>query len=395
MTKSIVSIVRAPPKPTLKQLVEPVRRAIDLAGGLAGIVSAGDIVLIKPNVVAAFGPETGACTSPLVCRVIADVVKELGGRPVIAESSAVGEDTGAAFAVMGYDNLRGEGYEVLDLKKQGGKRVRVPVPDGLLMQEISTWELVTEADAIISVPVLKTHDQAELTLSLKNLKGLEVDAEKRELHRRGVFKGVADLVAAFKPAFAVVDGLVGQEGLGPVFGLPVEMGLILAGRDLVAVDAVASRVAGFKPDEILTTVIAAKQGLGTMDMTEIEVVGESIESVRRRFMRCTEDERVKVKDCLILHADGTCTGCRNTVMSAMFDMRRAGQLHHVKGHVIVTGPDVVIPEDTPQEMVVTVGNCVPKDQRSTRFVSGCPPNNIWVVNTILSSGDEATSARHT
>jgi uncharacterized protein (DUF362 family) len=385
MTKSVVSIVRASSRSRYEAVSEAVRRAIDLAGGLSEIVSAGDSVLIKPNLVAPFGPESGACTNPMVCRAIADVVREAGAEAVIAESSSVGEDTEKVFAIMGYDELRSAGYRIVDLKTQGGKVVHVPVPKGLVMSSISTWELVSQADVIISVPVLKTHDQAELTLSLKNLKGLETDAEKRELHRRGVFPGVSDLARAFRPQFAVVDALLGQEGLGPVFGLPVELGLILAGRDLVAVDAVASAIAGFRPDEIPTSVFAAQQGVGTMNLSEVSVAGEAVESVRHRFLRCSEDERVKVGDCLILHADGTCTGCRNTVMSAMFDMRRANQLDLARGRVIVTGADVVIPGGTPQEMVITVGACVPKDQRSARFVAGCPPNNIYVVKAIVAT----------
>ena len=68
-----------------------------------------------------------------------------------------------------------------------------------MIGEFSTWELVTQADVIISVPVLKTHDQAEMTLSLKNLKGLESDKDKKALHKRGIFKGVADLASALKP----------------------------------------------------------------------------------------------------------------------------------------------------------------------------------------------------
>jgi len=70
-----------------------------------------------------------------------------------------------------------------------------------------------EADVIISVPVMKTHDQTEVTLSLKNLKGLVTDAEKRRIHQLGVFEGVCDLNGLFCSSFAVVDGITAQEGL--------------------------------------------------------------------------------------------------------------------------------------------------------------------------------------
>ena len=362
-------------------LREAVRQAIDLSGGLDDLVKAGDLVLIKPNVLAPASPDCGALTSPGVCRAIADLVKERQAKPVIAESSAVGVDTEKAFVSVGFDALRELGYEVVDLKRE--ERAKIPVPDGYVMDEFSTWQLVKDADVIISVPVLKTHDQAEMTLSLKNLKGLISDKDKKEMHKRGVFKGVADLVSVLRPDLTVIDGIIGQEGLGPLYGIPVKLGLLLAGRDLVAADAVASVIAGFQPDEIGTTVYAAQKGLGTMDLDKIEVVGESIENVQRRFLRSSEDTRVAVDDFQILHAAGTCTGCRNTVLSAMFDMKNADQLEYLSGLTIVTGLDVNVPPEIPPESIIAVGVCVPEQQRGERFVTGCPPNNVAVVQEIL------------
>ena len=251
------------------------------------------------------------------------------------------------------------------------------------MEEFSTWQIVRDADVIISVPVLKTHDQAEMTLSLKNLKGLESDKDKKELHRRGIFKGVADLASALKPALTVIDGIIGQEGLGPLYGIPIHMGLLLASRDLVAADAVASVIAGFRPEEVGTTVYGALKGLGTMDLSQIEVVGETLPNVQRRFLRCSEDERVKVEGLQIMHAPGTCTGCRNTVLSVMFDMKNANQLEYLPGLTVITGPGVEVPPDIPPESIVAVGICVPPERRGTRFVTGCPPNNVGVVQELL------------
>jgi len=381
MSKSKVSIVKTAIEPEYEVLREAVRQAIDWCGGLDDLIEAGDLVLIKPNVLAAATPDCGALTSPGVCRAIADLVKERQARPVIAESSAVGVDTEVAYASVGFDALRDMGYEVVDLKRE--PRASIPVPGGEVMDEFSTWQLVKDADVIISVPVLKTHDQAEMTLSLKNLKGLISDKDKKELHKRGIFKGVADLVSAVKPKLTVIDGIIGQEGLGPLYGIPVKMGLLLASRDLVAADTVASLIAEFQPEELGMTVFAARRGLGVMDVNEIEVVGEPIESVKRRFVRSSEDTRVSVGDFRLLHASGTCTGCRNTVLSAMFDMKNADQLEYLSGLTVITGPGVGIPPEVPPESIIAVGICVPENQRGNRFVTGCPPNNVAVVQEIL------------
>jgi uncharacterized protein (DUF362 family) len=388
MSKSRVSIVRVSPEAEYDAVLASVRQAVDLVGGLAGVVRSGDLVIIKPNVLAPSAPDDGALTHPSVCRAIADLVRERGARPVIAESSAVGVDTEKAFASVGYDVLRDLGYEVIDLKKEAPAKITVDEP--LVMEAFATWQIVRDADVIISVPVLKTHDQAEMTLSLKNLKGLEADKDKKELHRRGIFKGVADLASALKPALTVIDGIVGQEGLGPLYGVPIRLGLLLASRDLVAADAVASVIAGFEPEEVGTTFYAAQKGLGTMDLAQIEVVGEPIESVQRRFMRCSEDLRVKVEDFQILHAPGTCTGCRNTVLSVMFDMKNANQLEYLTGMTIITGPGVEIPAGIPPESIVAVGICVPPERRGRRFVTGCPPNNVGVVQELLGGRSKVT-----
>ena len=382
MSLSTVAIARTPLHPDDDAIARAVRTAVELSGGLGGVVRPGDIVIIKPNLVAMPpGREVGACTRASVCAAVADLVAKAGGKPIIAESSARGVDTEEVMEYLGYSDLRRRGYEVVDLKKT--PTVKVPVPGGHVLEQVTTYELALEADVIISVPVIKTHDQTEVTLSLKNLKGLVTDAEKRRIHQLGVFEGVADLNALFRPAFAVVDGITAQEGLGPVYGLPVEMGLVLAGRDLVAVDAVTARTMGFVPAEIAILKMAAERGLGLLDDDKIEVVGARVEEVRRRFMRMEEDERIRLQDVRVIHAEGSCTGCRNGVLSSLFDMIQAGTIEQARGFTLVTG-GALAPAGTPDDKLVPVGVCCPKElQAHPRYVKGCPPNNVDIIGAIL------------
>lgn len=370
-----------------EQVASGVRRAVELAGGLADLIRPGMRVMIKPNMVAPPpSADCGACTSPLVCRAVADLVRECGARPVIAESSARGADTEAAYRIMGYTDLRGLGYEVVDLKQD--RVVKVPVSGGRVLEEIATFELATQMDAIISVPILKTHDQGQATLALKNLKGLVIDGDKRRIHQIGMFEGAVDLVSHFKPVFAVVDGIIGQEGMGPLLGMPVEMGLVLAGRDLVAVDAIAGRVMGFAPDEVPITVAAAARGLGTMQETEIQVAGEAVASVTRRFVRAEEDDRIDSEGVSIIHSEGTCTGCRNGLLSSLFDMRGDGSLAKARGLTIVAGP-TRLPSGIPQEYLVGVGSCaLPEAKALPNFVRGCPPNNVDIIRALTAERSE-------
>jgi uncharacterized protein (DUF362 family) len=376
-----VSIVKVAGKDRAR-VAAGVRQAIGMAGGMADLIRPGMRVMIKPNMVAPPpSAEVGACTSPLVCQAVADVVKEMGAHPIIAESSARGADTEAAYRIMGYDALRAQGYEVVDLKQD--KAVRMPLVGGRVLSDITTFELVTRMDAIISVPILKTHDQGQITLALKNLKGLVIDADKRRIHQIGMFEGAVDLVSHFKPVFAVVDAIIGQEGMGPLLGLPVEMGLVVAGRDLVAVDAIAGRVMGFAPDEVPITVTAAARGLGTMDEAAIRVVGEPVASVARRFVRAEEDHRIDAEGISIIHSEGTCTGCRNGLLSSLFDMRADGSLAKARGLTIVAGP-TRLPAGVPQEYLIGIGSCaLPEAKELPSFVKGCPPNNVDIIRALM------------
>jgi len=321
--------------------------------------------------------EAGCITIPEVTRAVADIVEDIGARAVIAESSAIGVDSEKVIEQSGYAQLRELGYEVIDLKSLK-TTVELPVTNHRVFETIQTWDLVQQADVIISVPKLKTHDQTEMTCSIKKLKGLLTDKNKKAMHRQGLFEGVIDLLTAVKPSLAVVDAIVCQEGVGPVFGKPVEMNLVLAGKDLVAVDAVSARLIGYHPRETLLTVNAADRGLGVMDPAQIEIVGEKLENVRRRFLRSTEDQPVTMEGFKLIHGEATCTGCRNTVMSALIDMRNADQLMYLPGITVLTG-DTQVPDGVPADGIVTVGLCM-KDNQTARHVKGCPPNNYLIMS---------------
>jgi len=382
MSKVKVSIVKTDPKPEYPEILEAVQKALDLIGDIRDIIKPGHLVLINPSWVAPpVEREAGCITIPEIPRALADIVKGLEARPVIAESSAVGVDTEKVIQASGYKELRGMGYEVVNLKKTS--HVDIPVPNGKVFKNLPFWELVQQADVIISVPKLKTHDQTEMTCAIKNLKGLLTDSGKKANHQEGLFEAVIDLMSAVKPQLAVVDAIICQEGVGPVFGRPVEMNLIVAGKDLVAVDSTCAQLIGYKPSETLLTVNAAARGLGVMDPDQIEVIGEPLDSVKRRFLRSIEDSPVEgVEGFQLIQGEATCTGCRNTVMSALIDMRNADQLMYLPGVTVITG-GAPLPEGVPRESIVTIGKCTPKESQTERHVKGCPPNNALVVDAII------------
>jgi uncharacterized protein (DUF362 family) len=385
--KAEVAIVKTNPQPVYNEIRRAVQQSLDLIGGIRDIVKPNHLVLINPSWVAPpVERQAGCITIPEVTRAVADIVKAIGARPVIAESSAVGVNSEKVIQESGYRQLREMDYEVIDLKSLK-TTVKMPAEKAKVFERIETWQFVQQADVIISVPKLKTHDQTEMTCSIKKLKGLLTDNAKKAMHQEGLFDGVVDLLAAVKPRLAVVDAIVCQEGVGPVFGKPVEMNLVLAGKDLVAVDAVCARLIGYQPREILLTVNAAARGLGVMDLEKIAIKGQKLENVKRRFLRSTEDEPVQMEGFQLIHGEAACTGCRNTVMSALIDMRNADQLMYLPGVTVLTG-DAPPPADVSPEDIVTVGLCM-KENKADRHVKGCPPNNFLVVKAIIGNRAEA------
>jgi hypothetical protein len=106
-------------------------------------------------------------------------------------------------------------------------------------------------------------------------------------------------------------------------------------------------------------------------------------------LRAIEDDPVEVEGFELIHGEAACTGCRNTVMSALIDMRNADQLMYLPGVTVLTGK-APLPADVSPDDIVTIGLCM-KDNRTERHVKGCPPNNALVVKAII--GDRAEVKR--
>ena len=376
MDKNTVSIVRIEED----QVEKAVRKAVDLVGGIEAIVKPGETVLLKVNwCVVPEDPKVGVVTNPVVARAVADLIKEAGAEPIIGDSAARGVDTDLVIQATGYDKLADAGYRVANLEKE--KVIKLECPDSELLHTMKTFELATQVDKIIDIPLFKTHDSAEATLGLKNMKGLLHDDQKSKLHREGLYTGIADVNLRFPPDLVVYDGTWEMEGLGPMYGIPFELNLILAARNVVAGDAVAGSIMGFEPGELIVTKIAYERGLGEMNLDKIAIAGAPLESVKRRFKRVEEDDRIIYPNVQIIHSEGTCTGCKVAIMSSLFDMKNKGILDQAEGFTFMTG-DVELPYGVPQDKVVAVGICVPKEKRGKRFSKGCPPNNVYTIEAV-------------
>ena len=281
MKKSVVSIVR------VDDISGSVERAVKLAGGLG--VKNGDVVVVKPNAKNQSPPGYGIVTDPRVVEACVSLALKEGAEKVkIADGAAYptgAYDTFAAFQTMGImDIAKKWDVELIDLNSHDS--LDLDIPDGLVLDWVRVGRSVIDADVVVNVPVLKTHRGTLLSACLKNIGvGCATREEKKRLHRLGIDEGLVDVFSLVKPRFNVVDGIVALEGDGPNLppGKAKPLGLVIAGKDGLAVDAVCAAVMGFDPKKVKHLRLAHEQGLGNWDVSNIEIRGEPLENVVTAF----------------------------------------------------------------------------------------------------------------
>ena len=277
-----VSIVSCPDYSDTK---EAIARALDLLGGIENIIDPGDHVLLKPNILSASPPEAATTTHPTVVAAMCEFVLGAGGKPVVGDGAGISRPgaTAKALKASGIEEAaRKAGARVVNFETAGFTLVEVPEP--LQFRKLYIANPVLEADVVISLPKLKTHELTYYTGAVKNFFGalpLKCRKETHLLGNRALFgEAVADVYSVVMPGFAVMDGVWGMEGNGPSHGKPVNSGVILASPDCVSLDIVAAELIGFDPIKIPTTAGALKKGFGNQCPV---VVGTPLKEVKKKF----------------------------------------------------------------------------------------------------------------
>ncbi|MBM3127758.1 MAG: DUF362 domain-containing protein [Chloroflexi bacterium] len=250
----------------------------------------GARVVIKPNLVD-FVDGVPCFTHPRVAQAMIQLARELGARAiVVAEGTTFRRDVQAVLDATGYtDLLARERIAFVDLNYDD--LVEVPLRGGYTrLKTLFVAQTIRDADVLISLPKMKTHHWTQISVSIKNffgiVPGIKYGWPKNTLHFQGIPAVLAELADSLQTrACAVVDGIVGLEGDGPLFGNAVSSGVIVAGSDLLAVDATSARLMGFEPAQIDYLDFAAWAGIGAIDARKIEIAGESLARFQRTYER--------------------------------------------------------------------------------------------------------------
>lgn len=249
-------------------------RLLDALGGMGAFVKPGQSVLIKPNMLTDALPDEAVTTHPEVVRAVIRLVRAAGANPWVADSPANVADLAKVWDRTGIQAVcREEQVPLVNLEKGGSERFEV---EGV---EFTIAKPVLEADAIITVPKVKTHLLTGFTGAVKNLYGVVPGLQKTSLHksypRTDDFSRMLVMVfQRVKPVLAIADGVVGMEGNGPSAGVPVPLGFLAASADSVALDAVLCGTLGLDVRTVLHLQEAHRAGLGEVDRARIVVEGD-------------------------------------------------------------------------------------------------------------------------
>ena len=258
---------------------------VEAMGGLSAFVKSGQTVLLKPNLFSAHPPEHAVTTHPeLVRQVILLCAKAGAGRIWVGDSPVGAQDekklwslTGMAAAVSG---------TTAELKSWHVRQAPITCGDDILA--VPEW--YKEVDVIISLPKLKAHCLTTVTCGLKNVYGIVSGPAKLQFHMKypSPLTMSAFLVRVFaelKPHLVIADAVTAMEGNGPAHGRPLSVGVLLASRDTVALDAVGCMALRISPSTVPMIRLAAESNLGVMDESLIDCMGSGLSRLHAARMK--------------------------------------------------------------------------------------------------------------
>ena len=325
------------------------------AADVAAMIPRGGSVALKPNLVVAGRPEDGATTHAGVLSGCMEYLQKHGFEKIsVIEGSWVGDDTGRAFRVAGYDKVCKEyGVPYYDLKHDKTRTVQTAARP----MEICCRAL--DADFLINLPVLKGHCQTVMTCALKNCKGCLPDKEKRRFHSEGLQKPIAALGAYLKPQLTIVDSICGdlnfEEG-----GTPVYTNRMYLGTDPVQIDAYGCKLMGLSLSQVPYIGLAEQFGGGSTAVSEADIVKLNEPEASASYPAPSGTVASLTKN---VRQDSACSACYARLLRPLYNAKRAG--------VRVTQPIYIGQAFQGQSLEgIGIGRCC---AGAACPVKGCPP----------------------
>ncbi len=276
--QKVESYDRTSVKEGLIRLLEPL-------GGMPAFVRPGERVLLKPNMLSAKAPEKAVTTHPEVLRGVIELVKEIGGIPLVGDSPGIG----------GFRRVAEKSGILRVIEETGAEPVEfaesMEVAGTGLFKRFEIARPYMEADRLINLAKLKTHEMMTMTCAVKNLFGAVVGTGKAAWHlkagadREMFARMLLEIYLLREPDLNIVDAITAMEGNGPGSGDPRQVGLLLAGVNPVAVDVIVAECAGIPKKHLHIERMAAKLHLDGADRAQIKTVGIPLDEARVKDFR--------------------------------------------------------------------------------------------------------------
>lgn len=256
----------------LKKITMSIRRVFSLLGGIERFIGRGEKVLIKPNFIIPRPAERAAQTDPAVVIALAQIIKDFGARPVVGDSPAWNSIAACVKALGLKEPLKRMGVPVVALNKP----IRHKIGNG----SVGISRVAMDADKIINLPKLKTHQQLGATFAIKNMFGCVSGKQKAFLHftkgksHRAFCEMLIDIFKLVGPVLTIIDAVVGMEGQGPINGKAKKLAFLVGGVDPLACELVCCKLIKFNPEQLPIIQTAGRMNLGCADFEMIDVVGD-------------------------------------------------------------------------------------------------------------------------
>ena len=338
------------------------KRILEQAGVAADIGDTNKKVALKPNLVTAKAPSSGATTHSELLAGVIEYLQEHGFQNItIMEGSWVGDHTEDAFRAAGYHQVCSRyGVPFVDLQRDTWKEYDA---GGM---KIKLCDKAAAVDYMINMPVLKGHCQTTVTCALKNSKGVIPNSEKRRFHTLGLHKPIAHLNTIVPGGFILVDNICGdldfEEG-----GNPVVMNRVLGFKDPVLCDAFVCDCMGYSVDDVPYITMARNLGVGSTDTAHANMIYLNRATEAHSKFRMTR--RVQHLAAYTAPEDA-CSACYGSLIYALDRLNDMGYLR--KGL-----PPVCIGQGYKgQEGAIGVGQCT---SCFAKTLGGCPPKAADIV----------------
>ncbi len=350
----------------------------------------GKTVLLKPNAGRCAAPRSGVTTNPEVVAAAIDAFRDAGATVAVGESPITGVKTIEALETTGIATVaRKRNCPLIDMDAR--EYVTVDIHDGEAIKQIKVCPEALEFDAVISIPVMKTHMHTGVTLAIKNMKGCLWRRSKIDLHMlpastrndaRSLEVAIADMASTLHPDFAIIDGSTCMEGLGPSAGTPKELGIVLASPNPFAADAVACHLMGIDPNSIAHLRICAERGYGITDIKQIEITPDNWQTFASPFDHPTpESLTTEFPEVTILDSQ-SCSACQSTLLLFLRKYGETLEQYFPKDepiNIAIGKGHKELPKGT-----LCIGNCTAKHRDCGTFIPGCPPVGSAIIKKLKS-----------